>query len=56
VLYAELRPIVEAASGALWMRQMVLGPGREFCLQSRETVVLPPAYGSATVELRAVCC
>jgi len=32
-LDASLRPIVEARRGALWCRQMTLGPTPEFCLQ-----------------------
>jgi hypothetical protein len=53
-LFEELAPRVESANGALWMRQMVLGPGREFCLQSAEPIDLPEAYASLAVKLRGV--
>jgi hypothetical protein len=37
-LFAQLAPVVERAEGALWMRQMTLGPAREFCLHARSGV------------------
>ncbi len=53
-LFAELAPIVKRARGRLWMRQMVLGPAREFCLHAAETVTLPAAFGTLVLPLRPV--
>jgi len=36
-----LSPLMDSSRGALWMRQMVLGPAREFCLHARTAVALP---------------
>lgn len=33
-LFAQLAPVVDQAQGAVWMRQMVLGPAREFCVHA----------------------
>jgi hypothetical protein len=49
-----LRPVVETHGGALWMRQMTLGPAREFCLHTTEPVALPPVAGALTLRLRTV--
>src|SRR3954465_8629280 len=43
VLFDALHPIVKSSRAALWMRRMTLGPATEFCLQSTERVLLPPA-------------
>ncbi len=51
-LHARLEPIVAAAHGALWMRQMVLGPAREFCLHSATPVTLPPEWTTLPLSLR----
>ena len=40
-LFALLEPVVAAAQGGLWIRQMVLGPTPEFCLQSTGPALLP---------------
>jgi hypothetical protein len=36
-----MRPVVEACGGALWGRQMVLGPAPEFCLHAAEPQDVP---------------
>lgn len=41
VLLESLQSVVIAASGALWMRRMVLGPTAEFCLHTGASVELP---------------
>lgn len=38
---AELSPTVDRTDGALWVRQLVLGPGRELCLRATTRVELP---------------
>jgi hypothetical protein len=53
-LFAELAPIVEQTRGRLWMRQLVLGPAREFCLHAATPVPLPAAFGTLVLPLRAV--
>ena len=51
-LFARLAPVVEEARGALWMRQMVLGPAREFCLHAPAPVSLPGSFDVLTIPLR----
>jgi len=53
-LFAALSPLVDRAQGALWMRQMVLGPAREFCLHAPAPVGLPAAFGALVLPLRQV--
>ena len=53
-LFEALAPVVAAASGALWMRQMVLGPTPEFCLHSAKPVELPPGIAGLTLTLHPV--
>jgi len=62
-LFAALEPSVARGGVALWMRQMVLGPAREFCLHAMLPLSLPDALGArrggtemvqSTVSLRAV--
>jgi hypothetical protein len=47
-----LAPLVETAGGALWMRQMVLGPAREFCLHAAAPVSLPAPLSPLVIPLR----
>ncbi len=54
VLYGALEPLVRDARAALWCRQMVLGPGPEFCLQSRESIQLPAPFTVCEIPLRGV--
>lgn len=53
-LLAILDPVVERAGASLWMRQMVLGPAREFCIRSVKPVEIPAPIGAITVRLRPV--
>lgn len=51
-LFAQLAPVVDQVQGALWMRQMVLGPAREFCLHAATPVSLPAMFRDLVVPLR----
>jgi len=51
-LFAQLAPVVDRAHGALWMRQMTLGPAREFCLHAAEPVSLPARLEALVIPLR----
>lgn len=50
----QLTPLVAAADGALWMRQMTLGPAREYCLHARADVTLPAVLAALVLPLRTV--
>lgn len=49
-----LGPVTAGCTGALWMRQMTLGPAAEFCLHAPESVTLEPGLTSLTIALRSV--
>lgn len=53
-LFAQLAPVVEQGQGALWMRQMVLGPAREFCLHAAAPVSMPAVFSALVIPLRQV--
>ena len=53
-LFDLLRPSIESAGGALWGRQMTLGPAREFCVHLRERESLPAALDALELPLRRV--
>lgn len=53
-LLGYLAPIVEREGGALWMRQMTLGPAREFCLQCPKHISLPSTFQALSISLRPV--
>lgn len=53
-LFALLEPVVTAAQGALWMRQMTLGPTQEFCLHSAAPVELPSIIAASVLSLEPV--
>jgi hypothetical protein len=53
-IFRLLDPIVEHAHGALWMRQLTLGPAREFCLHSLSPASLPPVLTPLVTPLRGV--
>ena len=53
-LYALLSPLIEAERGALWGRQMVLGPAPEFCLQTVREVELPGPIRGVMLDCRLV--
>jgi hypothetical protein len=51
-LFARLAPALDQGSAGLWMRQMVLGPGREFCLHTATPVSLPAPFDPLVIPLR----
>lgn len=54
--YDELLDLVapSAEGGALWMRQMVLGPAGEFCLQTPAPISLPTELAALVVPLETI--
>ena len=52
--FARLAPLAEETRSGLWIRQMVLGPAREFCLQAEKSLSLPPGFEVLRVSLRRV--
>jgi hypothetical protein len=53
-LFSAVEPLLPSAAGALWCRQMVLGPSPEFCLQSSAPVLLPAPFTPLVLELRPI--
>ncbi len=53
-LFSVVEPLLHPAAGALWCRQMVLGPTPEFCLQSSAPVELPAEITPVVLQLRPV--
>ncbi len=51
-LFDELTPLTAGGRGSLWMRQMVLGPTTEFCLQSDAPMTMHQRYGARALGLR----
>lgn len=53
-LFDLVRPPIEAAGGALWGRQMTLGPAREFCVHTHDRCALPTALDVLELPLQRV--
>jgi hypothetical protein len=53
-LLERLAGIVVEGKGALWGRQMTLGPSREFCLHASGASALPEELDALDIPLRAV--
>lgn len=53
-LFAQLAPVMDQAECALWMRQMVLGPAREFCLHAAAPVSMAAVFRALIIPLRQV--
>jgi hypothetical protein len=50
--YARVTPVVDRVQGALWRRQMVLGPAPEFCLHAATPVSMPAGLEPLVIPLR----
>lgn len=53
-LFAQLGPLERAGDGALWQRQMVLGPAPEFCWWAQGQVALPDGLHGQDIPLKHV--
>jgi hypothetical protein len=53
-LDASLATVLEQSRGALWIRQMALGPAPELCLQVASTASLPDGLQSQVIQLRPI--
>jgi hypothetical protein len=53
-LFAALEPSLAPGGAALWMRQMVLGPAREFCLHAMSPLSLPSTLEPLLLGLRTL--
>jgi hypothetical protein len=51
-LFAQLASVVDQVQGALWMRQMVLGPAQEFYLHAATPVSIPTVFSALVIPLR----
>jgi hypothetical protein len=49
-----LRPIEGQQAGNLWIRQMTLGPGPEFCWQSAEETALPDVLQATKLSVQQI--
>jgi hypothetical protein len=52
--FGQLRPITEALQTNLWLRQMVLSAGPEFCLRSATKPDLPPNIAATHCPIQAI--
>ena len=52
--YSALQPLLADTGGALWGRQMTLGPTPEFCLHTVEPVAVPEPFKTLRVVLRPI--
>jgi hypothetical protein len=51
-LYDQLQFLEERHAGDLWIRQMNLGPGPEFCLHTSEEIVLPESLNVLKISVK----
>lgn len=54
-MYELLEPLVQSVNGILWTRQMNLGPGPEFCLQSPAPLVFPDLLPILSIPVQQIC-
>jgi hypothetical protein len=53
-IFSAVKPLLRSSAGALWCRQMVLGPTPEFCLQSSAPVPFPATITPLALQLRPI--
>jgi hypothetical protein len=53
-LFTMLEPLTSSAGAALWCRQMTLGPALEFCIHTRDSVMLPAPVAPLVFRTRPV--
>lgn len=53
-LFARCTPLVREGESVLWMRQMVLGPSPELCIESTDGITLPAEFRPLSVTLRPI--
>jgi len=53
-LFDQVTRVMAAGGGALWVRQLTLGPAREFCLHTAAAVSLPAPFTPLAIPLRTV--
>lgn len=51
-LFAQLAPAVDQVQGSVWMRQMVLGPAREFCVHAAAPVSGLAVFNALVIPLQ----
>jgi len=54
-LYELLQPLAQEVKGMLWIRQMNLGPGPEFCFHSSEALVFPDILPTLKIPVKQIC-
>jgi hypothetical protein len=54
-LYKALQPLVQEIKGTLWIRQMSLGPGPEFCFQSSGPLIFPDILPTLSIPVKQIC-
>jgi hypothetical protein len=52
--FQQLKTLITQPGAALWQRQMVLGPGLEFCLHTAQPLNLPEAFQALQVAVRHI--
>jgi hypothetical protein len=53
-LYDLLRPLEEQSAGDLWVRQMTLGPGPEFCFHSSQELAFPEILHALKIPVKQI--
>jgi hypothetical protein len=54
-LYELLQPLTQESKGTLWIRQMNLGPGPEFCFHSSEEIIFPASLPTLKIPVNQIC-